>query len=789
METALPSSTSEYVKKIVKAGAGAGKTHDLVEKIYRMVSPDHVPHIIVCTFTKKATQELKERIIKKTITDKDVHPKKFKSMLGFIKSSSHLHISTIHGVLTLFLQSQGSAFGLDPEFCIVEDAESLKLQKNLFFEYLSASDSRALDLYRSWGWQRLAYILEKHRETLAFNPNLAPLNASDIELDLIDQKNALWKNILELLQQLEPHALKNPSSALFQFYTQMDYFAKQLNLGLDPQDSTPNLEQLKILYQQIPQRLGSLKGIDDSTKELKKQVHEDCQKYLEDPYLLPETRLKFVHQNQLIDEFSREFNQKLNQLKIEVAELAIKDLELFSLNLCEKSPESAHSFSQRWDYWFIDEFQDTNPIQVKLLRKLIGDKSYYLVGDPQQSIYFFRGARSQIFKDEWAHLLNAGHLTEEKSINRRSQARLLYFINDFMVSLNQKQFTEMHPFHLTAEHQEPVAEIHIAKTEEQNETTMLVKSLNDFLIAGVRPNEIAVLCRENKELLQILKHAKKINAPVQIVGKGNFFERIEVKDALTCYYFLINPHNDRNLINLLKSPYIDLADEELIPFTKKNFSIWTLLNSPLHLEKVSRLQKFLNLAQIEGVFSAWIHLLKEIKIFEYSQKIDTTGICEANLWKLVHIIQEDLLPLQFQNEANALPALNQEAILLMTVHASKGLEFEYVLIPFLDHNPKKTSVEPFMLDFDNNNFLTPFENHHPQWSYKITEQTDQFLSEENERLLYVAVTRAKKKILFYLNSDFSESKSSWVKHLTRFLKPQSGLFETENNYTIKIDYT
>lgn len=793
METALPSSTSEYVKQIVKAGAGAGKTHDLIEKIYRMVSPDHVPHIIVCTFTKKATQELKERIIKKALSDKEQHPKKFRAMLNFIKSPSFLHISTIHGVLTLFLQTQGGSIGLDPEFSIVEDAESLKLQKKLFFDYVSSSDPRALELYRNWGWQKLQYILEKHREARAFNPKLTPLEPTTIISALREQKNLILKNIAELILQIEPHALKNQTSALFQFFTQLKNFANHLEFfeihcASDAKGATPIIPNLIDLYENIPQRLGSLKGIDESIKELKRQVHEECLQFIHEPFLMPETLIRFEKQNCLFNEFSHEYNKKLELLKIDSAELSIKDLELFALNLITEHPQTAQIFSQKWDYWFIDEFQDTSPIQVKLLKSLIGDKNYYLVGDPQQSIYFFRGARSQIFKEEWAHLLKAGHITEEKVVNRRSQAQLLYFINDFMISLNQKQFSEMHPFHKVNNKHDPVAEIHIAQSPEQNEISMLINQVNTLVDAGVTPSQLAILCRENKELIEILKQSKSIHAPLQIIGKGNFFERFEVKDALSAYRFLQNPHDDRNLLTLLKSPLFSINDQDLLPFVKKADSIWSIFLQNNNLVVAKKLQDLLALAQTEGLFLTWIRFLKETRIFSHYKKEDPTGIAEANIWKLIFLIQEDLLPLQFQSESNAVPAESQDAIQLMTVHASKGLEFEYVFLPFLDHNIKKANVENFMLDLNNQNYVLPVDGHHPPWSYDITRQTDLFLTEESERLLYVAVTRAKNKILFFLNSDYQQSKSNWVKHISRFVKDENGLYEIDDKYSLAIKY-
>lgn len=779
----MQSPTSEYVKKIVKAGAGAGKTHDLIEKIYRMVTPLQTPHIIVCTFTKKATQELKERLINKTIVHKNDDPQKFKTMLNFIKSSAQLHISTIHGVLTLFLQNFGSAIGLDSQFSIVEDTDCLKLRKQIFFSFIDEKHEAALELYRTWGWEKLALLLAKHREALAFNQNLKPLPSEIIIKNQTEHQVKLVKNISDLLVQLEEHALKNQSSALFNFFTQLKGFNQHFENTKFPNQE---VEHLIELYNQIPQRLGALKGISDETKELKKQVHEEIKEFLNDPFLMPEAINIFNKQIELFHNFSIEYNQKLESKKVELAELAISDLEIVSLNLLHQYPLTAELFSQKWDYWFIDEFQDTSPIQLKLLKSLIGEKSYYLVGDPQQSIYFFRGARSQIFKNEWHHLLSDGHVTEEKVINRRSQARLLHFINDFMTSLNSKQFSEMIPFHPATDLTDPVAEIHISKSPDVNEIELLIKKINFLLDQNVAPSQIAILCRENNDLVEILKQAYKVNAPMKIMGKGNFYDRLEVNDALALHRFLNNPHDDQTLLCLLRGPFFQIDDNILLNFSKRKDSLWSDLIQSDFKHMISNLVTALQSAELVGVFQAWLDLLKQIHFLEYYQDLDPSGISEANFWKLVHLIKENTLAKVPKSEACALPAQSEDAIQLMTVHASKGLEFDYVLLPFLDGATRKTYPENLVLDLDSTFFALPLNGIHPNWSYKITDQINLFLQEENERLLYVAVTRAKKMLCFFLNADHLDTNSVWLKHINRFLREEAGLFEVDGKYSFLI---
>jgi ATP-dependent exoDNAse (exonuclease V) beta subunit len=189
-----------------------------------------------------------------------------------------------------------------------------------------------------------------------------------------------------------------------------------------------------------------------------------------------------------------------------------------------------------------------------------------------------------------------------------------------------------------------------------------------------------------------------------------------------------------------------------------------------------------------GIFQSWIELLKQINIFEYYQQKDSTGVSESNLWKLINIIKENKLPKVFKSEVNAIPAQSKDAIRLMTVHASKGLEFDYVFLPYLDGLIRKNHPEDLVVDLDSTMFTLPVEGVHPFWSHNVSNQMNLFLQEENERLLYVAVTRTKKMIYFFLNSEHQKSNSPWVKKINQFIGQKTGLYKVSDKYSFLINY-
>ena len=119
------------------------------------------------------------------------------------------------------------------------------------------------------------------------------------------------------------------------------------------------------------------------------------------------------------------------EYKRRTGELTLADLDSLALQIIEKFPDSAEEFSSTWDYFMLDEYQDTSPLQVKILNAIIRDKTCFVVGDPQQSIYLFRGARSEVFEKKQTEMQQSGAQVDFLETNYRSEPTLMNFINLF----------------------------------------------------------------------------------------------------------------------------------------------------------------------------------------------------------------------------------------------------------------------------------------------------------------------------------------------------------------------
>ncbi|MCB0351842.1 MAG: UvrD-helicase domain-containing protein, partial [Bdellovibrionales bacterium] len=185
---------------------------------------------------------------------------------------------------------------------------------------------------------------------------------------------------------------------------------------------------------------------------------------------------------------AKKFVNKYLEYKKKLSKLEMQDLELISHLILNQESSLGEAFAQEWDYWLIDEYQDTSPLQEALLKKLIGKSPSYIVGDPQQSIYLFRGARSEVFARKEQELINK---RERLSKNYRSYSELLSFINDLFSHFEQS-FMKMDFSHRYGEPQE---ERVVAKFYNGNDKKFVAKEVLGLMQQGISPEKICVLSR------------------------------------------------------------------------------------------------------------------------------------------------------------------------------------------------------------------------------------------------------------------------------------------------------
>ena len=810
-----------YLKRhqIVRAGAGAGKTYTLTHKV--MDIADEVlkkegrwPRIVVTTFTRKATQELRERLMLLALEEKP-------HLVDFINSKSHLMVSTIHGVMDLFLKRYGANICVDPGYSVISGGEATKLARQILRHALLEEGGDA-DLLETFPFNKLATLARNLDEVYGQNPEARPYGVEDFQR-VFEQK------ALQVARELESASfnIKEESSneKWLKFADDLKVLSGYLKAGNWPVEREKFASYVTAIGK-APSFMKKNPPVTEMTSDEAKAAFKAAKSFLDSIYD-PSAWAYFADQFQLLEKIGRRFSTEFRQTKRDQGLLEISDLELLAMECARAHPESTKAFSSEWDHWLIDEYQDTSPFQVQLLRELTGEEPCFVVGDPQQSIYLFRGARSEVFGEREELIVGGGGERKVLETNRRSEPELLLFLNDFFGRFDPP-FAPMKPFlegGRTVDPNKLVAEIFISgglsQADEEggdgdeaceadetaasnpsfssddddddktnhDEMKAVVAHVQRLLEGGARLDEICVLARTNVILTEVAEWLGRYGLPAHVHAASGFFDRRETRDALALLKFLINPHDSFNTIELLRSPCFRVPDRTLVELTlKRPPSVWEALVAERSMAdetlSVRKLERLLDQVEEWGLTGAFRNGLLESGFIDLSHVHDTSGRRESNIWKLLSRLEAEegrsgFNPLAFVSgtaaelkldegggEGDAVAAVEPDRINLMTIHASKGLEFKHVILPRMHKKPRLTASKEFFFEPEVARWAArvPFgENADMTGSLPEKDWVERFKRQElqeNARVLYVALTRAISSL--FMSWTEPKRKDSWA---------------------------
>jgi ATP-dependent helicase/nuclease subunit A len=843
MEFSVSRLSSEHI--IVRAGAGAGKTYALTHRVMDIAEEyfqthGKFPRVIVTTFTRKATQELRERLMLLALEEKP-------HLVDFVNSRSHLVVSTIHGVMDLYLKRYGGNICIDPGYRIVGAAEAGKIARQTLRQILFGKDGSA-NLLESFPFNKLVSLARRLDRLWAENPKATPFSLADFAEIFSSHASEIAKGLKEAALRIKEESVKPDWLAMADEYQRV---ANLLSNVDDVGKWRKNRELVLSVLENMKTARKSSKGppvVSDETAEYAKEFRERA-KELSEPVYDPAVWQDFTERFIVFDQISRLFSEKFRKLKLDQGILEISDLESMAMECARQAPASLNAFASEWDYWLVDEYQDTSPFQVELIRLLSGESPSFIVGDPQQSIYLFRGARSEVFSHREDEIVSGGGTRKFLSTNRRSRPELLLFLNDFF-GRQTPPFQAMEPFLKPGETEDPkriVATVFIGQKSdaartgsgddgadqdsdetigksaaEENsaagaggtsaadsadeEMHAIVAHVQGLVANGTRLEDICVLARTNKTLIEVASLLGRYRLPTHIHAASGFYDRREIRDALTFLKFLVNPHDNFNLVELLRSPWFRMPDEALSNVTMdRPKSIWLRLIEKLwpgeDFAVISFLAKLSRSAMEKGLSGAFHQGLIESGFIDLSHHHDVSGRRESNIWKLLSRLRDEeskagFNPLAFiagsmvdagaykieegSSEGDAVAAIEPERINLMTVHASKGLEFKHVILPRMQQKPRLTVSEEFTYDEglgrwamrvphgENGDMIASLPE--KAWLKRFKENE----LAEHARVLYVALTRAAESV--FLSWTGNPQPHSWAE-MTK-LDLSDGVHET-----------
>ena len=427
------------------------------------------------------------------------------------------------------------------------------------------------------------------------------------------------------------------------------------------------------------------------------------------------------------------------------------DLIFYSVILLKKSSEVREWFHNNVKYILTDEMQDTNTAQFELLKLLAGNNNLYLVGDVDQSIYGFRSAKPEYLIKFQKFYPTAQVLKLER--NYRSTKTIVKASNELIKNnanrIDKNSFTEN-------KIGDPIIYHQCINAKEEGEWV----ANEIFMSSGQKSfNDIAILYRTNAQSRAIEDALMKFNIPYKLIGSTSFYDRKEIKDILSFVKFISNKKDVfafkralgvingigktsiEKAIDYAKENNIDLLESvNTIKLTPRAIHAVVLFNEIVNIDKAKPSQMIKEIAIKSGI-------LKEL----YDENTKESLSRVENIKELISVAKEQEqynknLSLQdFLNNIALSSGTDKEkengTVSLMTIHSSKGLEFETVFIVGMEEN------------------ILPHSN--------CTTKKD---IEEERRLAYVAVTRAKNNL--YLTSAQTRIETSCisVQSESRFIK-------------------
>ena len=766
----------------VTAGAGTGKTHMLASRyLHHLEKVGFSPlEIVAVTFTDKAADELRSRI-RATIVLSD-------SGDDVVAEVEAGQISTLHALAARVCRDFFYVAGLPANFEILDETDSPMWVAAQFEESIAKIDPAIVgELGYTWLGNALRQLL------------LDPLASEDA----LVCGSAGWQLAIEqasyraMLELTSSQAWINAAATLPLFVgADGDLLetarVNALNAMANAKERSNIPEALSVL-KTVKTNVGTAKNWIDGGKDEIQQSLRDLKtavlEFIDQATLqFTENEVELARQLELLRIAFSQVRTDLQAAKLRQCVLDYSDLEVYALKALQQPEVRAH-YSVRWKAFLIDEFQDTNPIQAQILKLLTDGTVLTIVGDEKQAIYGFRGADINVFSDFRNRIL-ATEGGKEVSLSRtfRSHAPIVDTMNRIFAPVLAELRQD-----LEADRSEPrtgvtgpfitvnvVEKIEGTYKRQQLvvEARFIAEQLREITASGeIKYGDIAILSRAWAPLDVYADVLAAEGIPAIHAGGGSLLTTREALDVCSVIDFLAYPHDDIPIAALLRSPFFAVSDKTLFEFVSsapKGEPWWVALGT-CNLDELSRpydvLAQVLK-ARAGMVPSELLRLLDDLTGYSAiianlahgpRREADWNGML-ALLRKQERGGRGDVFGLSryFKQLLDAAieiprpPLESRQAVSLMTIHKAKGLEWPVVFIPDLARDVRM-AVEPLMIDSELGVAFQMesdgYEKVEPSIFKLLKRRKIDRESEEGKRVLYVAMTRAKEKIVLSATKD------------------------------------
>lgn len=800
---------------IVSAGAGSGKTAVLTQRVITNLKKGmHINELLILTFTNNAAMEMKTRIKKAILEDEEIKNE--------AKLTDSADITTFDAYVLSLVKKYHYLLNLDSDITLIDSSIIKKKKKDfieeIFDELFTQKNEKFIKFVTDFGTKNA-------RQTKKTILNL------DYSFDLITKKEDYLNNYIEsyynknnldnLFLQFENTLLKRVESIKnlllnLSFEVDSDYYDK-IYKTLEPLLKSSNYQEIR---SNLDFKLSPLRNASDKAKYYKEQISKiikDLKSLTEfHEQVLKDDLLKTKEYAEVIIEILLKLTQKVNAYKFEYQVFEFNDISKFALEILDKNEDIRNELKNYYKEIMIDEYQDTSDVQEQFI-KYIENNNVYMVGDIKQSIYRFRNANPDIFKIKYdAYKEGNNGFKIDLNKNFRSRGEVLDSINQIFNhimddNIGNANYIKEHQlifgnntfieegnnnYNNNLEIYNYLPDPNFTKEEMEafiiaNDIKKKVTSNYEVFDKNLRPckySDFCILIDRTTAFDTYKKIFDFLNVPINIYKDDNIMISDETSLINNIIKFIINIKNNKFnetsrfcFASIARSYLYQLDDQTIYDTISQNkineseiyeiaYNISKNLDSLSNEEIIKKIiydYKFYDKMIIAGNLNYRSIILDNlINKFKELNKVNMT-IYEVNDY-LDSLINDE--------ESIKIPALlnKNDSVTITNIHKSKGLEYKICYFPSLhkefnlmDLNNRIIFNTKFGLILPNydNGFKSTFVNFLNKETYIKDEISERI------RLFYVALTRAKEKMIMVTNliqnDNCTTDENGIIDYLTR----------------------
>lgn len=784
----LEAITTPVYNTMISAGAGSGKTKVLTQRVFNHLSNNiDVDRLLVLTFTNAAAAEMKQRVIKLLVEDNSLDPDLKKAQLNKIDSA---YIMTFDAYSLFLVKKYHQLLNVDKDIDIA-DSNIINGITDKFLDEIFEQQYVSNDIFKD--------IISKYcvKDDDVVKGFVKSLNK---KLDLIYDRDNFIKTYNDLFFSTSHlnDELDSYTSLLLQKLKQVDELLNKISELDDLNRFFNNWQGINNLssYEEVRSYVANIAPVrkknkeeydedalvlKDKIKDIIKEINE-LTKY-DKSTLINDVLINKDYVNCLLD-LAEELNRRINIYKKENNFYDFIDIAKLAIEVVDKNDDIRESIKNNFYEILIDEYQDTSDIQELLISK-ISNNNVYVVGDIKQSIYRFRYANPDIFKKKYEdYSKGIGGKKIDLTNNFRSRFEVLRDINLFF---NRTMSSSVGGADYTKGHQLIAGNLSYLKDEKYDCEILSYDKQKGIDSAYIEAQLIADDIKERVKHFQLKDHLCDYRDITILVDRSSKFdvfkevltanniptfieteEKMSESDLLTVirsiFKLLVN-YDKHAYISLERSFLCETSDEDIFNNIKNNI----VFDSPTYI-KINNIKSNIDTKTISNIldeimdsFDVYSKLVKIKDVHASNVKIDYLYQLANNLNNLGYTYKDfnDYLVDVFDREDDIKFRIGSEvenAVRITNYHKSKGLEYNVVYYPCLSYSFNQQDKKgDFLFDKNHGIIMPAFINNRGLRDTFIKElyKYNYDLEDIGEkiRLFYVALTRAKEKMIIINSFD------------------------------------